>query len=357
MIRRVAPAAALVLLAHAAAAQQPAARQPATQTEQRQKADTATHAAAVQRGIDLLESGEPDSALKVLRPYAASNPRDYEAALRLGQAYAGTGDIKAAVAEMERAVEMHPTPRYWMELAGAYGARAGGGFAGWRPFRTRQARRALRRAVAADSTSVEARMALFQFDAFTPPLYGGNRRRAREQMQAIQRRSEYYGGLSQALFHASAAQHTAAERQLKTMVSTYPDSAAAYGMLTGLYRERKRWGDALDLLDRLRRERPDLRTVLFDIGLTARLAGETEHYDRGVRALRQYLSYTPEWNEPPHAAARFELGKIFEKQGRKDMARAEYNESLRLDPDFPQAKAALRILDRQAQTTAAKSKQ
>ena len=47
---------------------------------------------------------------------------------------------------------------------------------------------------------------------------------------------------------------------------------------------------------------------------------------------------------PTEAHARWRLGMIYEHQGRKDLARREYESALKLDPELEQAQEALENL-------------
>ena len=63
--------------------------------------------------------------------------------------------------------------------------------------------------------------------------------------------------------------------------------------------------------------------------------------DRGEQALRRCLELTPGKGEPGHAAAQWRLGVIAEKRGDRAAARSAYEEALKLDPAFAQARESL----------------
>ena len=82
---------------------------------------------------------------------------------------------------------------------------------------------------------------------------------------------------------------------------------------------------------------------LYQIGRTAVFSGK--RLDRGKQALEEYIESEPEGpGLPTEAHARWRLGMIYALQGHKDLARREYETSLKLDPDLEQAREALETL-------------
>jgi Flp pilus assembly protein TadD len=86
-------------------------------------------------------------------------------------------------------------------------------------------------------------------------------------------------------------------------------------------------------------EKPDELSALYAYGRTGAVSGQ--RLDRAEAALKQYLAAPPRENTPSAAAAHWRLGMIYEKSGRKEQARQEYQQSLALDPKFDEAKKSL----------------
>ena len=67
--------------------------------------------------------------------------------------------------------------------------------------------------------------------------------------------------------------------------------------------------------------------------------------ERGERELKHYLANPiPETTPQSFANVHFRLGQIFEKTGRRDAARAEYEKALTFNPDLTEARNALKDL-------------
>jgi Tfp pilus assembly protein PilF len=68
--------------------------------------------------------------------------------------------------------------------------------------------------------------------------------------------------------------------------------------------------------------------AVFQIGHLSVLAAS--NYVRGEEALKKYLAHKPAGDEPGHHRTHYWLGMLYEKQGKKAEARAEYQAALRL---------------------------
>jgi len=64
---------------------------------------------------------------------------------------------------------------------------------------------------------------------------------------------------------------------------------------------------------------------------------------RGESYFRKYLTQEPEPYSPNHSQAHWRLGQVLEKEGRKPEAIAEFQASVKLDPDSPARQALKRL--------------
>jgi tetratricopeptide (TPR) repeat protein len=78
---------------------------------------------------------------------------------------------------------------------------------------------------------------------------------------------------------------------------------------------------------------------LYQLGRTSVLSGL--RLERGKEVFEQYIA-EGKGTQIPHAHWR--LGMVYEKLGRRDLAREAYETALQLDPEIEQAREALRNL-------------
>jgi len=69
-----------------------------------------------------------------------------------------------------------------------------------------------------------------------------------------------------------------------------------------------------------------------------------KNLDKGEQNLKKYLEIEPSDERPSFAFGHLLLGHIYRMQEKKDLARSEYEKALELDPNFEQAKKAVKAL-------------
>ena len=195
------------------------------------------------------------------------------------------------------------------------------------------------RAVALDSTYVQAREGLLRYYLAAPGFLGGSIDNARKQAAEIARLNPYRGGIAFANVALQARDTVGLIAAHEGLLSQFPDSATPYLVLIQVQQTRKQWSQVWSMVDRFERARPELPMVRYVIGRTAAETGD--QLDRGESALRQYLQYAPKPNEPSLAATHWRLGMIAEKCGNTVAARQEYQTAATMDPNLKQAKEAL----------------
>jgi len=161
---------------------------------------------------------------------------------------------------------------------------------------------------------------------------GGSLEKAKEQAQIIATLNTYYGHVAK----ASIARHekdVAGEQQaLEAALAAAPDSANAWYQLDLFYQNQQKWPEAFALLERSFKERPASEQVgHFYYGRASAVSGQ--NLDRGERELKEWLTTTaPNTSTLSLSAGHWRLGMIYEKQGKKDNARAEYQLAVNLNP-------------------------
>lgn len=292
----------------------------------------------LQAGIGQFDAEKLDQAKATLTPLAESG--DAEAMYYLGRIALEQTDADEAVNWLEQATKKNDrVSRYQQWLGAAYGTKLIGAnpFTGMRlgP----KAKGAMERAVELDPANIEARANLIQFYLQAPAMMGGGVDKARQQIVAISALNPYQGRFQEAIVAENQKDTVGAERMLRNLVATYPDSSAPVTRLALFYSNRKRYDESFALLeDRLRRA-PNDGSTLYQIGRVGAVSGTK--LDRAQAALDQYLKMPHKRGTPSIAGAHWRRGMVFEAKGDKQTAKAEYETALRLDPKLAGAKASL----------------
>lgn len=269
---------------------------------------------------------------------------DHVAMECLGRVLFRMGRIRDAAARFENAIKSDGrVASHHLWLGNALGTLADSTSKIRLPFLARRIKAAFEKTVALDPTSIEGREGLVEYYLQAPAVAGGSREKALEQIREITRLNPMRGHFKAAGMYAVEKKTAEAERALLAAQQVAPDSALAGYTLGSFYQNAERWTEAFAVYDRMLNRFPGEALVHFNIGRAAALSGQ--QLERGERELRQFIAAPPaDLAKPTLAGAHHRLGMVYEKQGRKDAARAEYQAALRIDPKTDNAKKSLAAL-------------
>jgi tetratricopeptide (TPR) repeat protein len=303
-------------------------------------ARTAEPAPEVASGIRLFEEGKDEEARAALLPAALAKAGDAVAAYYLGRIAGRLGNFKEAARWLEKAVkldEMNPLYHAW--LGRVYAQQAQRASPVRQPFLARKMKAHWDRAVQLDPEDLDVRQDLIEYYVRAPGFMGGSVAKAKEQAEEIRQRDRYRGHLAAGRLAESQKDPQGAEREFREAVGAFPDSVGARYALGFFLQRTEQYESAFTTFEEILAEKPAEANALYQIGRTGALSGQ--RLERAEQALMQYLTAPPKADAPKPAAAHWRLGMVYEKQGRKDLARQEYQTAVRLDPEQDGAKKAL----------------
>jgi tetratricopeptide (TPR) repeat protein len=306
-------------------------------TTQAQSADAARGTAEFNRGEFAAARADFEAVLR-------RNPSDARALFFLGKIALQQDRPADAIDLLEQAIGIDDrNAEYHAWLGNAVGMQAVRASRFKLPFLANRAKGEYERAVALDPRSTEGRMGLLQYYALAPRMLGGGMDKAREQASELVRFNPYAGHLSLAWLAQRDKDVAAAEREYVLLLAIAPDSAPAYRALGSIYQSEERWNDAFAVYERRAARQPDDMANTFQLGRVAALSGT--HLERGEQALKLWIESAPK--DAPIATisgAHHRLGQIYEKQGHRDAARAEYEMAVRINDGNEDAKKSLASL-------------
>jgi tetratricopeptide (TPR) repeat protein len=236
----------------------------------------------------------------------SSDPKNPEAAHFLGLIALREKRDDDAVRLHEAATALAPeNADYLIALGDAYGRKAGSASLLAKLEWAKKCRTSLEKAVALEPTSFAAQAGLVEFYRRAPGVAGGGLPRAYAQAEAY-KKTDPIGGTQ---------------------------------LLVSLYRRESKYSEIFALLDEELRASPDDYVLHASYGHTAAESGE--RLQLGIKSLQRCLTLAPPMRSPSHALIWFYLGEIRAKQNDLTAARAAYETALRLEPNHPEATAAL----------------
>ena len=197
------------------------------------------------------------------------------------------------------------------------------------------------KAVQLDPNLLDARFGLMEFYLRAPGFMGGDEGKAREQANEIRKRDAFSGHRAFASLAAAKKDMNAARAEYIAAVRENPTSPKThYWYAVYLMTGDKNYAGALQEFDAALRLDPNYMPAVFQVGHLAALAGS--NYVRGEESLQKYLAHKPADDEPGHHRTHYWLGVIYEKQGKKAEARAQYQAALKLRANQKDVSEALK---------------
>jgi tetratricopeptide (TPR) repeat protein len=324
----------------------------------------------------LMKTGRWREARAELERVTAASPNDAKALSQLALVLDEYDETKRALELAEKAAELDPKSaecRY--AVAAVVGGQAQKASVLKQLGLAKRFKREAEATAALDPKHVDARFALMVFHCKAPGIAGGDRKSARVMADQIAAIDPVQGWMARARLAQETKDTTAIEgfyRKAMEAGGSYearmalagwvattqrkgwdegeklalearesdPGRSGAHSALAQIYAVQKRTADVEAALDRARRDVPWTRLPEYQAARVTLLEGGD--LARAEQWMREYLTVEPEPGTPTHAHARWRLGLILEKQGRKQEAIAEVQSALKMKPDLDEAKKDLK---------------
>lgn len=276
----------------------------------------------------------------------ARAPRDAAAWYWLGRARTELYQDEEAEQALERAVKLapdHELAQWWYARVCLRRAQREAN-----PFaalglakRGREAFEAVRRL---NPANVQARLELMRFHLRAPGVAGGSLETAETLAREIAALEPYLGQFAQALLHLRRERPDDALLALTAAWEAAPTQLAAPLQALIVCVDLRRWDASAEWFERVRAVNPEEPGLLYQQAKITLGRGKVADCPAAEAALFRYLELPRAGDLPPPAAAWTRLGQLAALRGDAAEARRRYEEALRLDPKFPQAREALQDL-------------
>jgi len=293
---------------------------------------------------EMLKTGRADEALRALNAEIQANPNNAAAFNQLSRVYYQLEHWDTSLHMAEKSVALEPANslyHQWLGRAAGRKAEASNPFTAFGLARRVHAE--FERAVALDGNNISARSDLAEYYMEAPGFLGGDKRKARQQADAIAPYDPALASYIQA--RVDEKQGTGrAEQQYQKAIADGGDSSRYWVELAYYYRRAGRLQDMESAINRsltaAHREgipEYDGAFILLRTGRNFPLAEEM---------LRRYVSTPITSEDGPVFQAHYLLGQLLEKQGARKDAAQEYRTALSLASQFRPARDALARVSR-----------
>ncbi len=289
---------------------------------------------------ELLSVGRVDDALHALHDRIQAAPNDAQAYNLLARTYFYMGRWEEAAAAAERAVALEPSASdYQLWLGRAVGEKAAHASFVTAVRMVPRIRGAFERAVQLDGSNAAARTDLAEFDMEAPSFLGGGKDKALAQAAALASQDEAAAHWIKARLAERGKQFDSAEREYRAAVAASPHPGGRWLDLAGFYRSHERLDQMEDTVNKAVAEDIWQSTVPYEAAMLLFQAGR--NFPGAIELLQKYLANGSQPEAAPAYHAHYLLGQIFEKQGNRQAAAAEYRTAISLAREFDPARSAL----------------
>ena len=300
-----------------------------------------TAAEKLSEAIRLHERGSFQQAVDLLRQEAKTSPRNAEVRFRLGKALLKVRDWKAAVTELERAVELEPSnARYRQWLGRACGERASRAFLTTAYSMARRVVREFETASKLSPKDLSIRFDLLEYYLQAPAMVGGGADKAEAEAQTIAGIDKQKGHTARATIYRRNKQWDRARAELLQATNEFPENAAAHEDLADFLFGRQDYEGALQWSRKALSLNPELNYSRFLAAAAAtRLNRDLEAATDELQALARGPLFD---DDPTFEQVYHQLGENYLARGDNAKAKAAFQSTLSFNPEHSRAKEALK---------------
>jgi tetratricopeptide (TPR) repeat protein len=281
--------------------------------------------------VRLHNTGRYQDLVQALQAALKTQPESAPLHYWLGRSYYELRDYNRALPSLERATQLAPERSEYFDW---YGRACGRRAQEVNPFSAfslaRRTHRAFQTAVQLAPTNVEAQRDLISYLLNAPGFLGGGEQESLKQIQALSVVDAVDGWLARAEYFATRKKFDEASAEYEKLLRTDIRRIGVHMEIAEYYRDR---GDAARMqaaVDAAARLGPNDPRLEYYRGVALVLAGQNR--DDAEQHLRRYLQSVPDGSQvPSHSSAHEWLGKLYEAQGQREQAAAEYQAAVELN--------------------------
>lgn len=205
----------------------------------------------------------------------------------------------------------------------------------------KKGKKSLLKAIELDDNNIEARIILAEPLYYIPGIVGGDKEKALEFVEEI-KAIDYQKGMRLKISFMGEDDEESALVECEKYLQKYPDDVDILYEMGMIYQSMESYDDAFSTFEKAVEIDSTSLESLYQIGRTSIFSGE--RLDYGEQSLKEYIINKPIEGNPGLDSAHWRLGMIYELQGKIDLAKEEFEEAIRLNPDDRQYKKSLKKL-------------
>ncbi len=291
--------------------------------------------------VQLHNSGRYRELASALEKAVKEQPDSAPLHYWLGRSYYELHDYDRAAESLERATKLAPSRSEYQDW---YGKACGRRAQEANPFvaftLARKTFGAFKRAVQLAPTNIEAQRDLIRYLLNAPSFLGGGEDASLKQIRELSIVDAVDGMLARAEYYATKKKYDLAAAEYEKALQTDVRRVGVYMEIAEFYRDRgdgQRMSLAVEAAAKVAPNDPRLDYYRGVANVLSK-----QNLDHAEILLKDYLKFVPDGSQvPAHSSAHEWLGRLYEEQGKTDLAIAEYQSSLNLNPRGNEARKRL----------------
>lgn len=297
-------------------------------------------------GMDMVATERYSEAEECFKTALETNPEDANIHASFSKLHIAQGNTKQGVEYAEKATSLAPrNVKYWTLLAIAYGERLDDVNIFSKVAIAKKIRNSLNKAIDLDPDNAEAHYLLAQYYIQSPGMFGGGLDKAEEEITILKRLDTARAARALVKVSLHLNKWEIAERHFLEAIKLDASHESRYEY--GLFLiDRKRYEDAAEISAAGISYNPEYSENYYLLGRTILRFVDVpskSQIKEGIDAMKHFISMPhSDWIDPlPYKWAHYRLGMLYGLAGEKSNEIDQYQQALKLDPDFAEAKVAL----------------
>ena len=299
----------------------------------------------LEKGIELFNVEKYAEAKEIFTNIVDKDSKNPEAWYYLGRLCFVDKEYDKAIKWFKKAVKLNKdSSEYHFWLGNAYGERIQRVGKIKQAFMATKWKKAWLKAVELDADNIDARFSLMQYYLNAPAIAGGSKEKAHEQSKEIKKRDPKMGHEAYINVYNAEEKYELVEKEYFALIETDPQNYDYHIRLAWLYINTKDYEKAYKKLIKMIEDYPEKSGSYYSIGHIANESDKyLEHAEEYMLKFFKLVSSEIE-NHPKSRIAswHYVFGTIYKKNGKNDLAKKEYEIALNLNPEYKEAKEALK---------------
>jgi len=291
--------------------------------------------------IRLYRHGEYRRAAQLFSECRRLSPDGPVVRLWIAKSYLKISRWNDAVRELEQATRLSPSNSlYRLWLGRAYGEKASNSSFLTAFGTARKVGKSFAAAMELAPDDLEVRFDLMMFYARAPGIVGGGKDKARIQAEEIAKRDPRQGRTARAIILEEEKKWEPAAQELERAAIEFPLDAGSFLDLADFLFRRSNFGEAESNARKALDIDKELKGAVLI--MAASKIERKKDLENAIDLLQQLGAGPLEYGEPTFEEVYLWLGRAYLAQGAKENAREAFQRSLRFNPQYSEAKKALK---------------